>query len=172
MSENQVSNNLELHPPTLRENYKISNLKWKESFFFFFFLLAWTENRNRSSLYGNASEDAWQPGTIMKNTAEVTLPVRKRTEREGQRTCPSPVSSVECQGPASYCSISEIPRRNMSPSSALSKGEELYYRGPKITQVSDFSSTVRNARQCQSQVRSYPRDVQLVLPERSPRENE
>lgn len=115
MSENQVSNNLELHPPTVRENYKISNLKWNE-----FFLLAWTENRNRSSLYGNASEDAWQPGTIMKNTAEVTLPVRKRTEREGQRTCPSPVPSEECQGPASYCSISEIPRRNMSPSSALS----------------------------------------------------
>lgn len=33
MSENQVSNNLELHPPTLRENYKISNLKWNEFFF-------------------------------------------------------------------------------------------------------------------------------------------
>lgn len=27
MSGNQVSNNLELPPPTLRENYKISNLK-------------------------------------------------------------------------------------------------------------------------------------------------
>lgn len=33
MPENQVSNNLKLHPPTLRENYKIPNLKWKAFFF-------------------------------------------------------------------------------------------------------------------------------------------